>query len=1819
MIKSEKDKLKLLLDEFKRKQTIRERQVQDPYTGRSFEYQSLGRTPKIKKRETIQKELPTPGDYNLDLQQDVRTSGTTPDRFVRPAEYTEPTLRQAKPKSLTSRAIDVIKAPFVKSPEEQQASDWRVYAKAKVKNIPMEEASAEIAKEEKEDFNRKLGIASTMLGVGALGTGAVSAAALARGLGIFMATSEMKKAIIRKASNGTKEDFADFLNDNTTEGTKQVARLLELLIEGGLAGTIEKKAVGPLIAKIKAKINPEKGLSIIKEIISSENSKDLKALGLTDGASRKQVSDKYRELANSLHPDKNRGASRQQLADLNKKMSEINEAYTRLKKNYKPSITSVKDSTKVTTEINQKHIDALSDLDLKWGASRNEISSRYNKLSEQGKVTPRIKKAFKTLMKGDQKYNPYGESEAYMARKRQEYEAKTAEQTRRDLLEKGKGERKATAVRAITTAVERAKPEPTRYLPKPVGKPSFPAVDTPQAGFQIINQSKQKRLSKLLKELDKVKKSKESIIKRGKTRSNTVDKIKTDISNINELINKIQNKIKTTRKDLINTTGPIKQVETVVPQKQELIKPQVISKKLPTVQKSVKKAKDIQTQKKIDKIVASKDKDLIKTKKPKSYKEIVAEARRKSVTKPKKGSAIDRVLGDRDREKLKKAAIEKKQPEEVTLKARKKTSNKELAKLKREGADINVFAEKSRQAYLDFLEGKTKTDKSKEIDDFIANNFDNETEAFYSRKAKLESKPEGRKLKKPTKTNKFGKLKSFFTRKKEWKLYEEMQRFVHKYAKLVSERNVTRGAEGVYRKHSGNISVKSTNNMFTVAHEVAHAIASNLGIIDAILSEKDLRTQGLLKKIFVKYYPTNKKLSLEDTLHEGFAVLLEQYALQPKKITEEFPSLVKSFLKADGKYSDKLILEAVSDMDKIVAKFLSLSAYEQEASKIVFNERYVRPSTIYTKVDRTIKQQVDYIHMMEKHAVVNKKGGTKDDPSVYFRLMQSVGRIAVENIAGKSNEYVTIDSYGTPTKALDFNWRTLGEKIGDDGTYKDYNAYLYNRRLYHINEKVKRLEKKTDLTTKEKEELKKKKSILIKSKFDENTTNIIVKERPKSFDDFDKDFDILASMPIKDLMKTGLISPEYGKELLETKGYAKFARDILDEIEGEHAGDLFISGKVIKQEPLKGEFKGSMKPTKDLFISTAKAGLTVNEQIMLQKTLQTLSKLESFGETEILSRRKIKPEEVTFFPKINGNTVEFKDGNEWVTMKISNELLDVFVTAKKMRQTDGLRRISRKMSNVFIQGTTGSLYPAFAITNVVIDWIPAFAQSKNNIIPIYDGVKYFSLVMKGKLGKRNKYNEYWDEYKRSGAFSQTMIRTFEDDPSKILKDMRVSGSKIHNKIGIAQDDMSAGLTYLTERSEALNRFAEYVKARESGKIHAVAIEESARVTGAFSHRGKMWNQTLRAVEEAIVYANSTKQYIYSAIKAIADKDTRKRAIATHLIVSAVSLYGFFKMVKQVDDAKKSGNKNDYQKAVSLLNEYMNQNSYGLSNNLYTINKDLDHLTKVRVAGNYNDIGAILSMAFAEKMLGKEYDAKDYLKVLKDLYLPGQYDVFEANPGNITPQLVKPFVEIAFNKKTFPEIKEITPDYMLRLPREKRYYPWTNDTAIWLASTPIMKALDKSPIEIEHWMKGTGGRAIDIMTKYSDEGILSGIAKGQIESFKRIVANETYMFNGVEYSQFYEDAKKSANKYTELRKGSDRNAISKQKEINDIYRGVTDQLKSLRKVNSSDDVEVPLSISNKIFEVIHDLNTGKERSAQKKYERYKNSIESFIDKAEMIIE
>lgn len=114
--------------------------------------------------------------------------------------------------------------------------------------------------------------------------------------------------------------------------------------------------------------------------------------------------------------------------------------------------------------------------------------------------------------------------------------------------------------------------------------------------------------------------------------------------------------------------------------------------------------------------------------------------------------------------------------------------------------------------------------------------------------------------------------------------------------------------------------------------------------------------------------------------------------------------------------------------------------------------------------------------------------------------------------------------------------------------------------------------------------------------------------------------------------------------------------------------------------------------------------------------------------------------------------------------------------------------------------------------------------------------------------------------------------------------------------------------------------------------------------------------------------------------------------------------------------------------------------------------------------------------------GAEYSKKDYVDMSMS-WLPDQLKLNESEKMVLSwiPQLLKPAVEIAFNKTSFPKVRNIETQSMQRLASEYRYNDGTSEFAKWLGSTEVMKSMKMSPVKIDHLIGGYWGRASGYVT------------------------------------------------------------------------------------------------------------------------------------------
>lgn len=211
------------------------------------------------------------------------------------------------------------------------------------------------------------------------------------------------------------------------------------------------------------------------------------------------------------------------------------------------------------------------------------------------------------------------------------------------------------------------------------------------------------------------------------------------------------------------------------------------------------------------------------------------------------------------------------------------------------------------------------------------------------------------------------------------------------------------------------------------------------------------------------------------------------------------------------------------------------------------------------------------------------------------------------------------------------------------------------------------------------------------------------------------------------------------------------------------------------------------------------------------------------------------------FPTIRGNKIAFYNDGHAVTMEVEKSMQMMFELEANRVKANTFDRAWQMANKMFVAGTTGILRPAFAVSNVAIDTVSAFAQTRYKGSPISKGLEVLAHVYKAKAydavhGTKtiNKYTEVYDKYMLMGGNRITRLSMQDATPEDIYQSIfkeETLATKAFNVAAKGIDIWSAPV----QGSEVVNRLGEFAKSIEAGNPDIVAFEEAVRVTAPFAH------------------------------------------------------------------------------------------------------------------------------------------------------------------------------------------------------------------------------------------------------------------------------------------------------------------------------------------------------------------------------------------------
>jgi hypothetical protein len=933
-----------------------------------------------------------------------------------------------------------------------------------------------------------------------------------------------------------------------------------------------------------------------------------------------------------------------------------------------------------------------------------------------------------------------------------------------------------------------------------------------------------------------------------------------------------------------------------------------------------------------------------------------------------------------------------------------------------------------------------------------------------------------------------------------FKLSERITEVIKKYAGLFGENYNPRGTLGVFKTESENIFLTAKTNLSVAVHEVTHYLDKKLGITKAVTAKKGETKSGApiysqstkemrkqLTNIYIEHYPGGKKdHPLKVRVQEGIAVFFQNYIMTPTKIRESYPYLYQQFILQDGKYYDPKMQEFIKDSQSIIQDYQSQDDLSKVGARVVDAPQQKKGSflspieqVLYRiddkypaeKIDKgmsNIVRMLDYIPRLSRHNL--------SDLQFY-----GVG-IGKFKLGFGENTYVGFDVKGEIEVKHNFNWDSIVKEEQDVAGFDNWlvarAAYFDFAELDSLREKYtellqeyKQQLEETDMPDKKllkelqkaKEKYLNHKGVVEKDANDRGVVTRAYNDHKERFADTAKKFDILVKEDLKLLNhpRVGLISDETYKELSEKQGYATRKRDIYNEILGDMEGALLpataMGGKKVKSMIRRtGSEKDIISPLFMSMLNHQEIFKKASRQMVYNKIYDVSSDHVNIFEKLTLEPKRESDGRITYPQEKDPNIMmAFKDGKRYPLLvdKEVKAMFDYMLTP----QTVGLvEKIFTTASRVFTQFTTG-LYLPFAFQNFLsVDQITAAANTTTKYKPLITPIKELFLALADTSSENNKYLR---EYLMLGGDMHTFIALNELSPQEAYTAIRREANALDKVVSYLNDGLDI-IKFPVQTSEMMTRAAEYMRARKRGDSQWDAMELAGRISAPFHHKGFYQTAFERGIKRSIPYLNATINANAQYARSVHNKDTRKRALFVMAMATTAAVAGVLSIIGWGDDDQKRQLKD---KEAGELARY-----------IFIPHPNGKDLLKFRVGQEFMAASTVINMAIMEMTGETEYEFFEYVKGVT-AWMPDQFN--PTDPARMLvswlPQVVVPATQVALNKKLYPRIRDLEPDFFKYLPKSERFFESTSDLSKYLAPK-----IGLSPVMLDVLILGYGGRALN---------------------------------------------------------------------------------------------------------------------------------------------
>lgn len=947
------------------------------------------------------------------------------------------------------------------------------------------------------------------------------------------------------------------------------------------------------------------------------------------------------------------------------------------------------------------------------------------------------------------------------------------------------------------------------------------------------------------------------------------------------------------------------------------------------------------------------------------------------------------------------------------------------------------------------------------------------------------------------------------------KLHEEISKLVKKYASRVGEGYLPRGAVGVYHTDTTNIRLKGMNEVSVASHEITHSLDFANKISNDLMKVVgysksgnpiyDSETNKIRKELtgmYVRNYPGGKgNHKLKKRMVEGYATLLQKYVEAPTTTTQNYPNLVKEMLLPGGKYYRPVVGEIISDLNRIVETYQGLSALDKVGAVVTSDSNITGKDSFLNFEERVLTEVADEIYPIEK---LGKLAGTEwspQDPSLWTRLYKSQGAIYGANVIGNKGYWALNPAGDGFHKVHDFNWKTLNKKLQKEQTYDIFNNYLVARDQYFNFQELDRLKKEWE-TSKSPEvykEYREQKKIMDGNGFSKEVVKEAYFESKDKFVEEEKMFDALVREDLKLLNHKDiqLLSDDEFKKLTSKEGYASLKRQFYDEIVGDvnDKGSGSFGKKPSSLKRRKGSSRTIIAPVLSGLVNHAEIQRKALKQIVYNKFVK-IAKSNIAPDLFQVQQLRAIPDKNTggfIFPQENDkNIIIGRVDGKRVPVLVDGYIKKTLDEIIDFKSIDIFGKFMQASSRIFTKSTT-ALYLPFAAVNFTIDQITAVAQTTQQYKPIYDPLKEVYKLLSDRGGKEA---EYFQEYQVIGGERQTFAH-HQDESAKEIAARIASEREGILKVYDILDKGGNILSIPSKYSEIITRGVEYTKARQAGDSQLVALERAGRVTAPFHHVGRLGGSTiLKGWLRSVPYLNAGLQVLAQTYRALTKGGVkaRNRVLFVLLALVAANLASLATLLSMGSKEQKD--------------QYKDLNPTELASAIWLPKTSGKGLIKIRIPNQMNILGPIVNMAIMDMIGETKYQAGDYIAAGTS-FLPQQIDVFNIPEMMFSwiPQMIKPELSVAINKKDYPEIRDIESQSQQAKEPGRRSTPYTTKIAKWFGEKTNI-----SPIKIDFLITGVFGRSTGFVT--GKEGVWNPLTS----------MSRAYYFEGGRRLQDYYDLK-----------------------------------------------------------------------------------------------